>query len=217
MRRNLLCSLFAAAWLCAVSLTQATMIEIQLVDVDVQYDSSTGLITDTGAPRDPLTGIFVFAGGALQGSLTSSNLSFDLSIPGVFGIDPSGDTVTSAAGGSLSIFTPGLILDLTLDTADVIYNPFGGSFDFVFVGTVGSINAQNLPFVPGIGGAVSVTLSTQADTLIANATEVTSFTASGTGELEADLDLDPDNVVPEPATLALLAATLAAVAVRRRD
>ncbi|MEO1497801.1 MAG: PEP-CTERM sorting domain-containing protein [Planctomycetota bacterium] len=190
---------------------------MQLADVDIEYDSGAATVTDAGVGNDDLAGIFVFNGGVEQGLIDGPGVSFDFELPSVPAIPVAGGTVTTAAGGSLTLFGPGLILDVTLQSADIIYTPIPSIVDFVFVGTVGSIDAQNIPFVApnGIGDPVTITLSTQVDSITAGTTFVTSFTASGTGEIEGPFSIDPDNVIPEPTTLALLALGAAALGRRR--
>jgi hypothetical protein len=217
-------SRFFFAAICALGVAaNASTIEIQLVDVDIEYDSSTGEINDSGdfAGEDALAGIFFFLDGSPVGSLMSPPevLSLDLSIPGVFGIDPSGDSVLSAAGGSLELSTPGLILDLDLAEVEVVYLPLSVGpdlFEFVFAGTVGTIAGQDLPFDLDLEDPVTVTFSTQASSLTSSSTEVLTFAASGTGELTGELDLTPDDEVPEPTAVALIALAAGLLAARAR-
>lgn len=201
----------AMASLALATAASAEKIEIQLVDVDISYDSTSGEIKHNGDPSDSLGGVFFFLDGAEVGSLLSppEELAIKLSIPGVFGIDPNGESVQSAAGGSLELLIPESSLLLSLSTADVVYQPVAGgvgSFRFTFVGTVGNVVSQALPFDLRISEPVTVTLSTQATSLTANSQEITSLKASGTGELSGDLEVDPNNNIPEPRTLALLGA-----------
>ncbi len=198
----------AAAGLLLGHQASASMIEIQIIDVDIEYDSSTGEITDTGAPSDPLSALFFSTDGSAVGNLQNppEDLSIDLTVPGVFGIDPAGDVVFSAPGGSLELLTPTSILSLDLESAEVIY---GSALEVVFIGTVGAISSQDLPFGLVIGDPVGVTFSTQVDTLVASSTMVESFTASGTGEITGVF-------IPEPASMAMLAVAAGLAAVRRR-
>lgn len=218
MNRFITNSLATFGLLCAVN-AYATTIEVQLADVDIEYDSGSGVISDAGVDDDALAGVFVFVNGVQQGGLTGAGLSIDLDIPGVFNLPDTGGTVTSAAGGSVAVYTPGVILSLDLQQANVTYQPVGSVFDFVFVGTVGSINAQNVPFLGGgvgLDDPVSLTLSTQADSINFLNGFVTDFTASGTGELEGPLTFDPDNVVPEPTSLAAAVLLGLGLTLRRR-
>lgn len=211
MTRNLWPALAAACTLLMGVYATASTIEIQIIDVDVEYDSATGDITDAGTPTDPVSSLFFFNGGGSFGDLQNppNALSIDLSIPGVPAIPVGGGTVSSAAGGTLELLTPSSILSLNLDSADVTYTPIGGTLDFVFVGTVGSIASQNLPFGLVLGDPVSVTFSTQANTLTDDGVNVLTFAASGTGELEGQF-------IPEPTSLVLLGLATAAGLVRRR-
>ena len=198
----------AAAGLLLGQQASASMIEIQVIDVDIVYDSSTGEITDAGSPSDPLSALFFSDSGGPVGNLQNppDDLSIDLSVPGVFGIDPAGDVVFSAPGGSLELLTPASILSLDLESAEVIY---GSTLEVVFIGTVGAISSQDLPFGLVIGDPVGVTFSTQVDSLVASSTMVESFTASGTGEITGEF-------IPEPSSVAMLAVAAGLAAVRRR-
>ena len=218
MTRNTWVCGLAVALLSLTGFASADTVEIQLADIDISYDSSTGTLSDSGAPADDLDGLFFFFNGTPTGSLVSppEDLSLDLVIPGVPSIPASGGTVVSAAGGSLSLNTPGLILSLVLDSAEITYSPTG-SFDFVFAGTSAVVVAQNLPFDLGVDiqEEVIVSLSTQADSIMLSGTEVLSFTAGGTGEITGTFDADP-NRIPEPSGLVLLAAGFGLAAARRR-
>lgn len=201
----------------------AEVLEIQLVDVDLDYDAQTGVISDDGVANDALSGAFFFVDGAEVGSLSppDEDVSLDLTIPGVFDIDAGGDTVVSATGGSLELLAPGSILSLSLDAVEVVYSPLSVGpvvFDFVFTGTIGAVESQNLPFDLKVDSPVTVTFSMQASDLTTSNDTVQSFKASGTGELIGDLDLTPDNEVPEPMALVTLAlaATLTSLATRQR-
>lgn len=205
------CSLTAVMLLGATVSAQASTIEIQIIDVDATYNSGTGEIADAGATSDPISALFFFVDGNQVGNLQNPPdlLSLDLSIPGVFGISSAGGTTFSADGGSLELLTPSSILDLDLEVAQIDYLPISGSLRFVFVGTVGDIVSQDLPFGLELGAPVSVTFSMQAANVVTSAGEVVSFTASGTGELEGAL-------IPEPTSIAMLAVLASAGLVRRR-
>ncbi len=195
-------------------------VEIQLAGVDISYDSSTGLLSGSGAPGDDLDGMFFFTSiSGPTGSFVSppDDLSIDLEIPGVPSIPASGGVVSSAAGGTLNLFANGPILRLDLASADITYSPTG-SFDFVFVGTAATVTGQNLPFDLGIDVEedVVVSLSTQADSIVLSPTEVLTFTAGGTGELTGTFTTDPQLVFPEPSGLTLVILGIGFASVRRR-
>lgn len=212
MKRTSWTALIAAFGLALGSQASASTIEIQIIDVDIEYDYLTGEITDAGSPTDEVSALFFENGGGAVGNLQNppEDLSIDLTVPGVFDIDPAGDVVMSAAGGSLELLTPSSILSLDLASAEVTYLPVGSTFEFVFVGTVGSIASQSLPFGLVLGDPVAVTLSTQVvGDVVASATRVESFTASGTGEIEGEF-------IPEPASVALLSVVAGIAAARRR-
>lgn len=216
-----------AALLAAVigtsTLASAEIIEIQMVDIDIEYDATTGVISTPGPGPDDLGGVFFFVDGAPSGALIAppTALSLDLTIPGVFGIDPNGDTVQSAAGGTLELLAPSSILSLSLQVADIIYSPTAVGpefFRFSFVGTVGDIVSQALPFDLTIGSPVTITLSTRASTVNASQDQVESFEASGSGELNGTFENDPNNNIPEPRTIGIVAALCGMFGARyRRD
>ena len=79
----------------------------------------------------------------------------------------------------------------------------------MFAGSVALIDSQDLPFGLEIGAPVTVTLSTQTTSVTTGGGFITSFTASGTGEIRGV-------IVPEPSTLILAAIGLLAHLLRRR-
>ncbi|MEO1497800.1 MAG: hypothetical protein AAFV43_11680 [Planctomycetota bacterium] len=197
----------------------AGKVEIQLVGVDIEYDATTGEISQLGAAPDALAAMFFFNDDSEVGKLLTptDDISFKLTIPNVFGIDPNGETINVAnEPGSLELLIPDSALLLTLSTAEVVYQPvFGGIGDlrFTFVGSVGSVVSQALPFDLKIGDPVTVSLSTQATLLTSTSSEITRLEARGTGELSAEFAVDPNNNIPEPRMLAMIAAIGAVAAV----
>jgi hypothetical protein len=180
----------------------ASTISIEIAGLNVSYDGAD--IKTTGGV-DPLNAVTFELDNVSAGPVLTGSISADLLVPSVLNIDKNGDSVISGAGGFLNLaFPSGDFLDLDLDPATVQYLNLGpGIFHFVFVGTAADTSGQSLPYGLVIGDTVSVALAmTISGTPANNGTDLTSFTASGTGTIEGA-------AVPEPTTLAVLA--LAAV------
>lgn len=211
-------SVVVAAVFCAQH-ARAAIIEIQLVDVDIAYDSSTGLLTSDGV-LDDLSAAFFFLDGAQVDSFIPSvagELAIALEIPGVTGLSDSivPSTVTSSAGGSLDVLLPltsSSFLELTLTEVDVTFTSIAtgfGSVELVFAGTLASVDSQDLPSSLLIGSPVSVSLLATVSSFTSSGGIVETFTASGTGSIEGAF-------IPEPSTICLLAIAAGVAAAGRR-
>jgi hypothetical protein len=182
--------------------------------MNVSYDGST--ITEVGNP-DPLSSLVFLIDGVQVGPVLTSGIAMDLSIPGVSNLPVGGGTVTSAAGGTFGLTLPGSdSLDLQLGAAEVVFASITGTFQLQFVLGASDANAisQSLPVDGLFGEDISFSFSTQVKggSLTQNdAGFVTGFLANGTGEVAG-------NLVPEPATVALLISGLLACLafIRRR-
>lgn len=189
-----------------VSTSQAALVEIIVSDVDVAYDGST--ITDSDPTvdvpvddplTDKITNADFFESQVFLGN-DNSDVTIDLAIPGVLNIPAGGGSVTTAAGGTISLqFGGGKFLTLSLTEAEVNYTTLSTpALEFVFTGAVGSIDGQYLPFNLVIADPVEVSFSVNPGNSVAAANGfVTGFTGSGSGEIRA---------IPEPASVVLLAA-----------
>ena len=205
-----------------VALADAVSLEIQMGGVDIVFDGMA--INDAGSPiagagdpadADPIdTATFKVDGtpvfSLLGPPLGTDPISIDIHLPGIPPIPAGGGMVTTTGipAGIFDLFTkgtaPAIGLALDLGTVDISYFPISSSLSFVFAGSVASIVDQDLPFGLIIGEPVTVTLSTQTSAVTTDGGFVTSFTASGTGEIRG--------VVPEPSTLALAVLALLGLA-----
>jgi hypothetical protein len=210
--------MLAAVAVCAFVPAQvlAGTIQIELTGVNINYSDpdgiglGTGTLTDAGAPADSLTAMLFSEDSVPVGTLTSppDSLTLDLSVLGIPSIavpaPNSSTSVTAPAGGSLTLaVNAGDVLDLDLDTVEVVYSRLSfGIFDIrlLFAGSVGSIVGQSLPFGLNVADPVVVSFNLQGAT-----TEsfgfLTSFTGAGTGVLTAP--------VPEPTSIILVMASVA--------
>ena len=189
-------SVLAVIVLAMTTFTHAGIIQIQLGGVDISYSGNT--VVDAGSEDpDTLTNATFLDDGVLLG-VDTTGVTLDLYIPGVINIPVGGGQVSTAVAGSLDLdLDDGEFLLLTLDSTTVTYLPLTSTVNFVFIGSVASIDGQELPYELSLFPPVSVSFSTQ---LVQPASEsdgfVSAFVSAGTGEIQG---------VPEPATLALLA------------
>lgn len=190
----------------AIALTAITAhaaeMTIEFTGLNLSYDGSD--ITDAedaaGGGGDPalsdeLTSMVFSVDGSVVGTLTS-DIYADIAIPSV--AIPSAPGVSSSAGGGIfdlltSSSTPGFGLALDLASFDITYTGFSIA---VFGNGVATEAAQDLPFGLALapGDTVTVSFSTQIDTIVEGPDFVESFTSSGTGEVSAE-------AVPEPSSL----------------
>lgn len=179
---------------------------IQLGGINIGYDGSR--IVDAGEQNpDLLTNATFIVDNATAG-VDSTEVTFDLNIPGVFNLPVGGGYVNSAANGSLHLdLGGGEHLSLTLASAVVSYMPLTSSIQFVFGGASSVIAGQQLPYDLFLIDPVSVSFSTQIvpGSISQSGGYVTGFAAAGTGEIQG---------IPEPATLSFLA--LGWLALRRK-
>jgi hypothetical protein len=218
--------MLAALVACGFASAQAVAgpIQIEVTGVNINYSDpdgggvGTGTLTDAGAPADSLTAMLFSDNSVPVGALTSppDSLTLDLSVIGIPSIavplPNSSTSVTAPAGGSLTLaVNSGDVLDLDLDTVEVVYSRITfGPIDIrlLFAGSVGTIDSQSLPFGLNVADPVVVSFNLQGNT-----TEslgfLTSFIGAGTGVLTAP--------VPEPTSIVLaMASAVFAGAVGRR-
>ena len=213
MVRTPLCGCFVAALFLLQATASAETLMIQYTGLNISYAEST--ITEVGNP-DPLTSLIFTVDGAQVDPALTSDIAIDLSIPGVSDLPVGGGNTTSAAGGTLGLTLPGGdFLNLELGAVEVAYYSITGvvQLRFVLGASSAEVLSQSLPLDGWFGDDVAVSFSTKmkSGSLTQDAGYVTGFLASGTGEIEGEL-------VPEPATVALLISGLLAclLGIRRR-
>ncbi|MGI9457915.1 MAG: hypothetical protein ACR2NU_15225 [Aeoliella sp.] len=177
---------------------QAEGIKIFLQGIDIAYDSGTGLIEDIGAPLDSVHTVEITDDGSL--AYGPDDGTVDIAIPGIVGIPVGGGTVSNGGGGVFDItFGAGGVdgfLALDLSTAFVTYTA-GVGID-IFGASIASIGGQALPAGLTAKDPVSVSFSTETETVTDNGSTLLTFTASsGTAEVF--------EVIPEPSSLGILA------------
>ncbi|HUU89975.1 MAG TPA: PEP-CTERM sorting domain-containing protein [Phycisphaerae bacterium] len=201
----------------------AGVIEIQFTGVDLVYDGTrihdaTSLAGGAGNPAeaDPLTSVLFLFDGTLVGRLTD-DVYLDVLIDQVEDIPAfhagGGAPVTSGGNGDafgidLLTWGAGYGLGLNIDQVVVHYrhttSPPTTPVSLAISGLVTGVSAQNLPFNLAIDTGERVTFilassNLSVETDIVNSLFLLGFEASGTGSLTG-------SGIPEPATLALLAA-----------
>jgi hypothetical protein len=201
MNRSIAVRLLAAGLLVVfgASAARAELIEVQFSGLDIAYDAD---LAEISADFDSLNTVTVSVDGASAGPAITEGISIDLLVPGVEDIDVGGATVTSDAGGSLVLTMDSHVVDLELEEAEISYvelPTIGSVFRFAIAASGADINSASLPYGVPLGEPVSILFSTQINsgTLETSGDLVTAFNASGTGQIQG---------VPEPSTLALLAA-----------
>jgi hypothetical protein len=199
-------------------------LQIQFTGLNLSYDGAT--ITDAGSPdggncdpneADPLDTVEFKVNGSSVGLLTSADdIYMDLSIPDVTGLSDN-NIVTNVTSGPGSYFhlligpNAEEYLKLEADEVTVIYLKTSNTVQFVYGGSVASVNGQNLPFDVTVGQNVSVSFSTKVDDDSKTTDQdnfVTGFTSSGTGEISGQ-------AVPEPAVCLLAAVSVIGVLLTR--
>ena len=206
-------SLLAIVLAFQVQLLAAATLQIQYSGLDIEYNGSLSLLTTIGDP-DPLNTVTLLVDGALAGPTLlgpPEDISADIAIAVEKIPVGGGEGITLDPAGTfdLGLLTWGLALDL--DGASVNFLPTG-FVDLVYVGALASVAGQELPYGLEIGDDVTVSFSAQIapGSLSAENGYLTSFTASGTGEISGE-------AVPEPTSLLLLLPGLAFLLVSRRQ
>ena len=201
--------LLAVGVVSVVSSASAAEIRIDLGGVNIRYDGINIMDAGTVAAPDPLDTATFVKDGVTKG-MDTTGVTLDLWIPGVSGIPATGDisgTVYSAAGGYLKLdLGGGEFLSLTLDSVEIDYTLKSSTLKFILATSSSStIVGQSLPYDLSLGNPVSITFSTQVSQRTSAGGYITGFLSAGTG-----------NIVPEPATLGLLAFGAVVLFRRRR-
>jgi hypothetical protein len=199
-------------------------LEIQFTGLNLSYDGNT--ISDAGstsggngnpADGDELDLVEFKVNGSSLGTLTT-DIFIDISLPDIVDLsntNPATVVVTSGANAGyfdLLIGSPVATEFLRLDTSSVTvtYLNVTSTIQFAFGGAVVAVDTQDLPFDLTVGDPVTVSFSTKVDagSKTVEGEFVNSFTASGTGEINA-------LAVPEPAVCMLVGLSVAAIMLMR--
>ena len=168
---------------------------LEFTGLDVAFDGTD--ITDVSAGLHPLTTLTIEADGApVSGSpFVGGVAGIDLVIPGVDPIPVGGGAVGTAPGGKLDLDLGGAgFLSLTLGPATVSFLDLG-VLQFAFAASEATVDGQSLPDGVLLADPISVSFSTSVDGFADDGSFLTSFIASGTGEING-------GIVPEPTSLA---------------
>ncbi len=187
-----------AVALLAAQPAQGATIQIFFEGLDIEYSDGSGAITNVGNP-DSVNEVEFVVDGNEVGSVSLA--SVNMTIPGIPAIASGVSSIVSSnPGGTFSLdLGGGNFLDLDLAAVDVAYLHASSTVEFVAAGSVASIDGQSLPFGLVIGDPVQLSFSTRVNSSSESGGFITSFTASGTGEITGVA------VVPEPTSLGLLA------------
>ncbi|MCA9102764.1 MAG: PEP-CTERM sorting domain-containing protein [Planctomycetales bacterium] len=195
-----------------VSAHASPLLTIQLGGVDIAYDG-TNIYNGGPDAGDPLTTVAFVVDGSMVGSVLTSEIALDVLIPDVTNIPDTGGMVSSAAGGTFDLLLPGGdFLALDMGSAMITYVNISNVVEFVFAGSIATVDGQALPYGLEIGESVTISFSTPINdgSLVTSGGTVDAFTATGTGEVRGTL-------IPEPATLSLtLLSSLALLGACRR-
>ena len=221
----------AFSFLIAAPAARAETIQIDFTGLDFVLDSATQAIFDVKDANTTRGGMDVSKSDALSTvefktdsivQSDTSNVYVDLYIKDADGIPKGGGTDTTGGNGGtfgFDLFGTDDVegpwkLELNLTSLDVFYT--GNGFIIAAGGKVSSVAGQSLPFgLADIDVTKDVTVAISSANLSGitdDGTNLTAFSASGTGNIKATL-------VPEPSTLVGLlmgAVALAASVWRRR-
>lgn len=186
--------------MCVPNGLAGTINRIEISGIDIAYNGTN--ITDfdlDGNDPDPLVTASFFSDMDLVGPVLTADLFLDLDIPNVTDIPVAGGIVTSDTGGTMDLTFNGDHLSLNLGTVAVAFSNIPGIIQFVHANTVATVASQALPYGITMEDPVTVSFSTQVNAMTDDGElipNVTSFTASGTGEARS--------TIPEPGSIAIL-------------
>lgn len=198
-----------------MSHASADTIEIFFTGINIAYDGSDIVDADPGsADPDPIVNASFVINGGLVGTVPN-NVTADLFISDVAVLI--NQTVTNTGAGSYFQlnFPDGADADsdpdfLRLELDEVMVTFIDSSpKDFVFSASVanGFSRSDSLPFDATFDPALPITLSFSSQTSAVTFGDqglVTSFVASGTGEVRGEFDPDMNQTIPEPASIGMM-------------
>ncbi|TWT90549.1 hypothetical protein Mal64_09410 [Pseudobythopirellula maris] len=195
--------------------TQAGELNIEFTGLDVVYDGSDLF---TSPSDDPIDVVTISHDGFVYPAITLADnpgISVDVFVPQVLNLDATGDTTMSGAGGYLDLTLAGSdSLEIDLNLVSVSWVDVQNIVRFVFAGSAGQVDSQQLPYGLVADDDVTIAFSARVrnSSLTTAGGEVTGFRAYGTGQVTGTA-----TVIPEPVSAVLLLGALAAFASRRRS
>ena len=195
-----------------VSSASATVIEIALVGVGLNYNGTNLTDPNTTGPSSLASATFFLNEDPNPLGMDVTGVTLNLYIPGVINIPAIGGPVDmpSTLKGSLYLDLGGSeFLSLVLDSVTVSYTPMGSTLRFAGVTSSSTVAGQNLPYGLSFLNPVGITFTTQIRQLqlTTDGLYVSSFVSTGVGDIYR---------VPEPAAMSLLAIGALALILRRR-